>query len=46
MCPVCRGNVELNTVGVYAMHRAPRRDRFTFCPMSGQPVPVNAEVTG
>ncbi|WP_349318891.1 hypothetical protein [Mycolicibacterium canariasense] len=39
-CPVCWQMKPLNKSGEFAMHRINNRDRYTFCPMSGEPLPV------
>lgn len=41
-CPICCQGVDLTKAGYFAMHRIHGKDRWTFCPMSGEP--VSAEV--
>ena len=44
MCPICVQEAALNKAGRFAVHRIWGKDRWTFCPMSGEPVPVTAAV--
>lgn len=36
-CPICRQTVRLNNSGRFALHRIAHKDRYTFCPFSGEP---------
>lgn len=45
ICVICRQDAPLNRAGRFSLHRLWNRDRYTFCPMSGQPVPVPVKET-
>lgn len=40
-CPVCWRDVPINPIGNFPKHRTKKKDDYSFCPMSGQPVPID-----
>lgn len=46
MCPICYQDAALNLSGRFATHRIWGKDRWTFCPFSGEPVPGAESTVG
>lgn len=39
-CPICYQDETITRSGFFPLHRIANKDRYTFCPMSGEPVPA------
>lgn len=43
-CPICRQYETITRSGHFPLHRIANKDRWTFCPFSGEPVPASQAV--